>query len=310
MTERDIEIFLTIIEKKNLSKAAIALFMSPSSLAYRLSQLEKELNVTLFSRHKGQQNVELTPAGRSFIGIAERWSALYAETGMLQRLEQSRPFYIGGVPSLFQYLFPQLLADIHRIEGSRMRLMLRDMQSAAMYPAIENRDLDIGFSVLPAAYGNVVNEALFDEETVVIMHSELSDPPGSFREDLHPHDLNPDLEYLFHYHRDYLHWHQKWYGSFLSPAVGIGDGPLLEYFFSRPGHNWAAVPLSVALVLQRRCSISLHHVSAAPPPVRTTYLIVPRLPHLGYEDLLSIFRTHLDRFIAREAAEGHLIPRN
>ena len=33
MTERDIEIFLTIIEKKNLSKAASALFMSPSSLA-------------------------------------------------------------------------------------------------------------------------------------------------------------------------------------------------------------------------------------------------------------------------------------
>ena len=100
MTERDIEIFLTIIEKKNLSKAASALFMSPSSLAYHLGQLEKELNVTLFSRRKGQQNVELTPAGRSFIGLAERWSALYAETGMLQRLDQSRPFYIGGVPSL------------------------------------------------------------------------------------------------------------------------------------------------------------------------------------------------------------------
>ena len=52
MTERDIEIFLTIIEKKNLSKAASALFMSPSSLAYHLGQLEKELNVTLFSRRK------------------------------------------------------------------------------------------------------------------------------------------------------------------------------------------------------------------------------------------------------------------
>lgn len=43
MTERDIEIFLTIIEKKNLSKAASALFMSPSLPGKSRSLLFEEI---------------------------------------------------------------------------------------------------------------------------------------------------------------------------------------------------------------------------------------------------------------------------
>ena len=80
MTQQDIDIFFAVVEKRNLSKAASYLYMSQSTLSHRLSMLEKELNATLFTRHKGHRNLELTPFGHDFIHIAERWTALWAET--------------------------------------------------------------------------------------------------------------------------------------------------------------------------------------------------------------------------------------
>ena len=52
MTQQDINIFLALVEKRNLSKAASALYMSQSTLSHRLNMLEKELNATLFTRRK------------------------------------------------------------------------------------------------------------------------------------------------------------------------------------------------------------------------------------------------------------------
>lgn len=69
MTQQDINIFLALVEKRNLSKAASALYMSQSTLSHRLNMLEKELNATLFTRQKGHRTLELTPFGHDFIHI-------------------------------------------------------------------------------------------------------------------------------------------------------------------------------------------------------------------------------------------------
>lgn len=49
--------------------------------------------------------------------------------------------------------------------------MIKSMQSAALYPALENRELDLGFSVLPSVYSNVINKPLLTEENVVVLSS-------------------------------------------------------------------------------------------------------------------------------------------
>ena len=103
MTQQDIEIFFAVVEKRNLSKAASALYMSQSTLSHRLGMLEKELNATLFIRHKGHRTLELTPYGRDFVRIAERWMALWAEAQDLHTMHGSHTFYIGAVASLIQY---------------------------------------------------------------------------------------------------------------------------------------------------------------------------------------------------------------
>ncbi len=99
MTQQDINIFLALVEKRNLSKAASALYMSQSTLSHRLNMLEKELNATLFTRQKGHRTLELTPFGHDFIHIAERWTALWAETQELHTMHGSRSFYVALSPA-------------------------------------------------------------------------------------------------------------------------------------------------------------------------------------------------------------------
>ena len=57
----DIEMFLSIVSTKSISKTADALFLSQPTVSHRLKLLEKELNCSLILRSKGFKQIELTP---------------------------------------------------------------------------------------------------------------------------------------------------------------------------------------------------------------------------------------------------------
>ena len=59
----DVEMFLTIVHTKSISKTADALFLSQPTISHRLKALEKELNFPLIVRSKGFKQIELTPEG-------------------------------------------------------------------------------------------------------------------------------------------------------------------------------------------------------------------------------------------------------
>lgn len=305
MNQQDIDIFLAVVEKRNLSKAASSLYMSQSTLSHRLSTLEKELNASLFTRHKGRRTLDLTPFGHDFIHIAERWTALWAETQELHTMHGSRSFYVGSVASLIQYLFPDLLHRIFQEEQQNIRLMVKSMQSAALYPALENREIDLGFSVLPSVYSNVINTPLLNEENVLILSGTARTKPGSFGPDVHPSELDPAKEILFQYHQNYIHWRNQWFGYFSTPAIGLGEALLVENFFSCPIDCWCVVPFSVAFALQKTCCVSIHHFTNPPPP-RTCYMLTHRIPRTGYESCLESFETYLYQFLKDKETAGHL----
>ena len=305
MTQQEIEIFLALVEKRNLSKAASALYMSQSTLSYRLSMLENELNATLFIRRKGQRTLELTPYGYDFIHIAERWMALWSETQSLHTIHGSRTVYLGAVASLIQYLFPALLRRVAQEHREALCLMIRSMHSAALYPALENRQIDLGFSVMPSIYSNVINTPLLTEENVLLTSGSQGQAPGEFGPDVHPQELDPEREIMFHYHPDYRHWRNYWYGYFSTPAIGVGDAYMVEDYFAHGGEGWSAVPMSLALAIQSRCPVSLHRFTNPPPP-RTCYLLTHRIPRSGYEDSIQLFQDCLRAFLSEEAAAGRL----
>ena len=73
----DLEMFLTIVNTKSISKTADALFLSQPTISHRLKMLEKELDFPLIVRSKGLKQIELTTEGADFIPIAQRMVSLW-----------------------------------------------------------------------------------------------------------------------------------------------------------------------------------------------------------------------------------------
>ena len=71
MNLKQIEAVLEINKTKNFTTAAENLFISQPTLSTHIKQLEEELEIELFKRHK-KRKVELTSAGEKFIIYAER----------------------------------------------------------------------------------------------------------------------------------------------------------------------------------------------------------------------------------------------
>lgn len=72
MTPRDLRIFLTICDVRNLSKAADRLAISQPSLSRTIRALEERFHLRFFERHG--RGVELTAAGKVPRDHAERIS--------------------------------------------------------------------------------------------------------------------------------------------------------------------------------------------------------------------------------------------
>ena len=83
-----IETFLTVLQVKNITKAAEILHLSQSTVTQKIKSLEEYLGVTLFIRNRGCKIVELTPQGYEFIHIAERYKILLKDACKIQNSDK------------------------------------------------------------------------------------------------------------------------------------------------------------------------------------------------------------------------------
>ena len=79
MDFKQLEAFVNVAKYKNFSKAGKALYLSQPTISLHISNLEKELNASLFDRTS--KEVNLTPS-RTFLSLRVgngllKWSPLY-----------------------------------------------------------------------------------------------------------------------------------------------------------------------------------------------------------------------------------------
>ena len=106
-----IEAFLEVARRQNLSRAAEALFVSQPTLTARLQSLEAALGEQLFVRTR--RGMRLTEAGEAFLPYAEH--ALSALADGRERLDELRRgvagrLVLGAPPTVSTYTLPALLA--------------------------------------------------------------------------------------------------------------------------------------------------------------------------------------------------------
>ena len=80
----------TLARCRNLSRAAEALFISPSALSVYISNLEKNLGVPLFKRVGKEKSFVLTSIGEEYVQRAEKMLEMKAEFDDLLKREQKK----------------------------------------------------------------------------------------------------------------------------------------------------------------------------------------------------------------------------
>ena len=150
-----IEGFLEVARRGNVSRAAEAMFVTQPTLTARLHALEREVGEPLFARTR--RGMRLTDAGRAFLPYAER--AIRAVRDGKQALLDARSasagrLVLGAAPAVSTYVLPAILqrfaaayprVDVAVRTGHSedvLQMLLREEVQLAMVRALRHPDIE------------------------------------------------------------------------------------------------------------------------------------------------------------------------
>ena len=161
-----VEGFLEVARRTNLSRAAEALFITQPALSARLRALETEIGSPLFRR--GRRGMALTDAGRAFLPYAERaLRALQDGASAIERLPITDELVLGAAPAISTYVLPNLLV---RFEAANphVRLSVRTGHSEEILDLAVRGDIDVGL-VRELHHPALETLTLYDDELVLVV---------------------------------------------------------------------------------------------------------------------------------------------
>jgi len=145
MEIRQIQYFLSVVEKGSFSAAADEHYISQSSLSKVIIALEKELKVSLFDRSK--RKVSLTEAGKAFLGHARKLNAAYKSMSIELDGYKSETdsFSIAAIPVLTQYGITTSIAQF-RDAHPNIHFDLEEIDGLNILPAVDEHRFDLAFT--------------------------------------------------------------------------------------------------------------------------------------------------------------------
>ncbi|MBP3634785.1 MAG: LysR family transcriptional regulator [Oscillospiraceae bacterium] len=291
MNLTNVQTFLRVVYCNSLTQAANELFVSQPTVTARLQQLEQELDTTLLRRGKGVRTIELTPQGRAFVPLAERWVALELETGQFKSQQVQMPLSIACLDSINLYVLAPLFRDLTR-QYPDLRLNLRTHQSYEIFSLVENHEVDFGFSYILSRHSSVVCEALFSENMALIANK-ASFPAGAT---LTPEELDPSLEIFVPWSQQYILWHNDWWDPRKTPLVQADLASMIPLYLDHPG-SWAICPYSAARAfLQANADLQVLQLSC-PIPRRICYLLSSKTGGWTEPAAAKLFREKLQTYL-------------
>jgi DNA-binding transcriptional LysR family regulator len=164
--------FRAIAQARHMTRAAQALGVTQPALSAVVKKLEAEVGAALL--HRTGRGVELTDAGRAFLGHAED-SLRAAEAGVravrrLSGLEEGS-IRLGGGATAMTYLLPRVVRAVRR-EHPGLRFYVREAGSRAIAAAVLSGELDLGIVTLPVdmpGSGDLLTITLVEDELRLIV---------------------------------------------------------------------------------------------------------------------------------------------
>lgn len=281
-----IDTFLEIVRTGSQSAAAEVLNLTQTSISKRIRALEDELGMQLLERGKGIRHVKLTPSGEEFLRIAEQWHLLSREVKILGSQGPRLSMTIGAVDSLNVFVLPRLYRELHTEQPS-MKIEIRTLHSDEMYEKIEQRQLDLAFSLRERSSPNVNVEVFFTSPMVVLG---LQDKNTKAGKKVRPQDLCADHELFVPWGRQFDAWHDHWWDPLTPSRIKLDSGHLILSMLHHPS-QWAIVPRWLAEATVSRGPYMMRELTDAAPPY-TCYRLTHKQPTAGTARSLEIVNRH------------------
>ncbi|EBT8510243.1 HTH-type transcriptional regulator HdfR [Salmonella enterica subsp. enterica serovar Anatum] len=136
--------FLEVSRTRHFGRAAEALYLTQSAVSFRIRQLENQLGVNLFTRHRN--NIRLTTAGEKLLPYAETlmntWQAARKEVAHTSRHNE---FSIGASASLWECMLNTWLGRLYQLQEpqSGLQFEARIAQRQSLVKQLHERQLDL-----------------------------------------------------------------------------------------------------------------------------------------------------------------------
>lgn len=142
-----LEAFVQIVNLGTFTKASESLFVPQPTLSLRIQQLEKELNIQLFDRHR--KNVSLTTAGDLFFIFAT--NTLQSLENIQSILKESNDAKNATLNIGFPYSYGQIIAGLIPFflkQMPQVKLSFFQTRSDQAIKAVKNRTQDICITLM------------------------------------------------------------------------------------------------------------------------------------------------------------------
>jgi DNA-binding transcriptional LysR family regulator len=301
-----IETFAILAKTMNVSKTAERLFLSQSTVSYRLKALEEELGVILVERDRGFKNIKLTDYGRNFLSIALEWQNINDKIQKFSSSPFKKTISIGVVDSVNNFLFSSIYKEILN-NHSNLQLTIKTLHTGEIYDQIDSRIIDIGFALNQVNLPQIESIKILDEEMLLVTKcKDLADLKA-----IDPKELNPKNQIFINWGDEYLNWQNKNIPVHSSPKL-LTDSALLSFDVLEED-SWLIAPYSVVYALSNNFSFfQLPFKESAPK--RTIYMISNKNPLYSNRNAISDFKLLIYQYMKaqekwqQEFKEGLLKP--
>jgi DNA-binding transcriptional LysR family regulator len=160
-----VEGFVEVAHRGNLSRAAETLYITQPALTARLRALEAEVATPLFRR--GRRGMTLTDAGRAFLPHAERaLRAIRDGAAIVGQLPIAEALVLGAAPAISTYTLPTLLVRFVA-EWPEARLIVRTGHSEEILDQVVRGDLDVGL-IRSLHHPELESRTILEDELVLV----------------------------------------------------------------------------------------------------------------------------------------------
>ncbi len=166
MDLRQLAALVAVSETGSFSGAARSLHTVQSNISTHIAHLERELGAPLVDRRSG----ELTPEGKIALQrarhVQQELDALRDDVAALGA-EVVGSVRLGCIGTVARWLIPLVLENVTAAHP-KVRVVVVDATTSSLVPQLIAGDIDLAVLSIPTLDNDLVDEALFEEDRIVI----------------------------------------------------------------------------------------------------------------------------------------------